>query len=72
MTSGALPSFATAAIMAGMRTRAIGAVTASSIGVVLLAAVNGFATASSAATPGCASHVADAVLPEWARAGFSG
>lgn len=55
-----------------MKTRAIGAVVASSIGVLVAAAANGVPTASSAATPGCVSHVADAVLPEWARAGFSG
>jgi hypothetical protein len=52
--------------------RVLGAVAASSVSVLLLATVNGLATASSVATPGCASHVADAVLPEWARAGFSG
>ena len=67
-----LRSFVAAAIMVGMRTRAIGAVAASSVGVLLLATVNGLAAASSAATPDCASHVADAVLPVWARAGFSG
>jgi hypothetical protein len=58
--------------MAGMRTRVIGAVAASSVGVLLLVAFNASATASSEATRGCASHVANAVLPQWARAGFSG
>jgi hypothetical protein len=58
--------------MVGMRRHVIGAVAASSVGLLLLVAFTGSATASSAVTRACASQVADAVLPEWARAGFSG
>lgn len=54
-----------------MRRRAIGAVVASSLGVLLVVTANPSTTAS-AATRGCASQVANAVLPQWARAGFSG
>ncbi len=55
-----------------MRPRVIGAVVASSVGVVSLLGSSPAAVGSAAATKPCASGVASRVLPPWARAGFSG
>lgn len=55
-----------------MRSRVIGAVVAASVGVFSLVGFSPSAVGSAAAAQACASGVSSGVLPQWARAGFSG
>lgn len=55
-----------------MKLRVVSGVFASSVGVIALFGFSASAVGSAAATRACASSVSRGVLPQWARAGFTG